>query len=129
MLLALQQHLAGRDGEELHHPVPGRVGDPSPTTGDVHLYPDPATQWTSVPLLFADCEGLDGGDKTPTTLASVQGQSGSSMGIFRPRARRAIPWAAANTMQRKREVIVRDLFPRVLYTLSDAVVFVLKEAR
>jgi hypothetical protein len=36
-----------------------------PTSSDVHLYCDPDTLDSPRPLLFADCEGLMGGDQEP----------------------------------------------------------------
>jgi hypothetical protein len=36
-----------------------------PTTSDVHLYHDFATIDTARPILFADSEGLSGGNQTP----------------------------------------------------------------
>ncbi len=128
MLVALQQHLSGRDDEEFLYPVPGRVGDPNPTTGDVHLYPDPATQWTLTPLLFADCEGLNGGDKTPVALKSGHFGGQDQYRLFRQRMRQGITWANGSK-QAKREEVVRELFPKILYTVSNVVVFVLKEAK
>lgn len=128
MLIALQQRLAGREDDEFLHPVPGRPGDTQPTTGDVHLYPDPATQWTSTPLLFADCEGLDGGDRTPTALKANEAGGYGQFRSFRQRLRQGISWANGSK-QSKREEVVTNLFPKILYTVSDVVVFTLKEAR
>lgn len=41
---------------------------------------------------------------------------------------RTIAWAD-NDMKRKREYTVTELYPRLLYTFSDAVVFVLRNAK
>ncbi|KAI8626701.1 hypothetical protein F5Y19DRAFT_445247 [Xylariaceae sp. FL1651] len=103
-------------------PVSGCSGDPSPTTGDVHLYADPDTHKTRSPLLFADCEGLEGGDQTPIALRSVK-----DLDVFRKRDHivERIPWAE----HRKRDAVVVDLFPKLLYTFSDVVAYTLKEAR
>ena len=47
-------------------PVVGSVvNDALPTSGDVHLYADPATHTEQLPLLYADCEGFEGGERTP----------------------------------------------------------------
>lgn len=125
MLIALQHHHAGRgDEEELLYPVLGRPGDPNPTTRGVYLYTDPATKGTPMPLLFADCEGLDARDKTPTALSFNITGSWDQFWLLRQRARRRIPWKE----QQKREEAVMDLFPKILYTVSSVVVFVLKEA-
>ncbi|KAK0744575.1 hypothetical protein B0T21DRAFT_344761 [Apiosordaria backusii] len=55
-------------GLKFFHPITGVSGDSTPTTGDVQLYPDPGTRRSQVPLLFADYEGLDSGEKTPMGL-------------------------------------------------------------
>lgn len=72
-----------------------------PTSSNVHLYGDPNTLQTETPLLFADCEGLKGGNREPKTetawkklmkegleiLHSQKGQGGSSnTGRLRDRA-------------------------------------------
>jgi hypothetical protein len=46
-------------------PVVGVSGREVPTSEDVHLYVDPATFFSTTPLLYADCEGLDGGEREP----------------------------------------------------------------
>jgi hypothetical protein len=46
-------------------PVTGSINDNIPTSGDVHLYSDPATYFSATPMLYADCEGLDGGENIP----------------------------------------------------------------
>ena len=45
-----------------------------PTSGDVHLFPDPATYRSKRPIYYADCEGLQGGNRKPTESA-IQDQS------------------------------------------------------
>ncbi len=125
MLITLQQVLSCRISEDFLYPVSGRIGDPSPTTGDVNLYLDPATQWSQTPLLFADCEGLDGGD--PIALKSKPDGTASPMRRFRDRTRQKI--AKRGHERQRREQVVMDLFPKLLYTFSDVVVFVLKEAK
>lgn len=46
-------------------PVVGSVNHSVPTSGDVHLYSDPRTYFTDFPILYADCEGLAGGEIEP----------------------------------------------------------------
>lgn len=130
MLITMNESSCGRAGEFLY-PVPGRPGSSNPTTGDVHLYVDPATQWTRSPLLYADCEGLDGGDKAPESfsITTAKGTGNANpLQQFRDRARRAIP-GSNGLGRRTREAAVTGIFPRILYTFSDVVVFVMKEAR
>ncbi|KAH6635987.1 hypothetical protein F5144DRAFT_644463, partial [Chaetomium tenue] len=126
-LLDLQRAVSGRGDDEFIVPIPGRPGDPNPTTGDVHLYPDPSTQWGSTPLLFADCEGLDAGDKTPVALSNTA-TGVDRVRAFRGRAKRKITWVSGSK-QLRRDEVVRQLFPKILYTISDVVVFVLRASR
>ncbi|KAH7009972.1 hypothetical protein EDB80DRAFT_838977 [Ilyonectria destructans] len=111
-------------------PVPGLVGDNIPTTGDVHLYEDPGTHYAQKPILYADCEGMTGGENAPRGLACREmmesaKRPGKSMG---KKLRKKLAWADNPKMQ-SREYAVRILFPRILYTFSDVVVFVLREVR
>ncbi|TIA13191.1 hypothetical protein D6C80_06414 [Aureobasidium pullulans] len=57
-------------------PVVGAVGNTSPTSTDVHLYVDPPTADSDHPILYADCEGLEGDVivfvlKNPKVIESV----------------------------------------------------------
>ena len=126
-------------------PVVGSAIDNVPTSGDVHLYADPGTIYERESILYADCEGLEGGETLPMAKAgdaNRHGPAGLRRGSRsgpdnrpsrRPRkvgytSPRAIAWA--NTPEkRKREYAVRELYPRLLYTFSDVVVFVLRNSR
>lgn len=118
------------DAPKLTSPVTSSKSDFSPTTGDVHLYADPTSYHTSRPILYADSEGLDGGETLPrgvrhrTTLFVKQSRK-----LLRNRkiTRRLIKWAVDT--KRKREYTVTQLYPRLLYTFSDVVVFVLRNPR
>lgn len=107
-------------------PVPGLAGDNVPTTGDVHLYSDPGTYCAQNPILYADCEGLTGGENTPRGMASQLISETAKKG--KNKLRKRIAWSNNPKMQ-SREFAVSHLFPRILYTFSDVVVFVLREAR
>ena len=50
-------------------PVVGSVNHSVPTSGDVHLYSDPTTYNTNIPILYADCEGLSGGETEPVCIS------------------------------------------------------------
>ncbi|RPA77550.1 hypothetical protein BJ508DRAFT_417000 [Ascobolus immersus RN42] len=39
-----------------------------PCSGDVHLYADPRSIGSTMPILFADCEGIRGGNRTPMAM-------------------------------------------------------------
>ncbi|KAL8689851.1 MAG: hypothetical protein Q9218_004571 [Villophora microphyllina] len=126
------------DGENAT-PVVGSAGENVPTSGDVHLYPDPRTFESDTPILYADCEGLEGGEREP--LATRFRKKGAKIskvgrvGSFEKRmqripntSERSLTWADTN-VKRGREFAVTNLYPRLLYTFSDVVVFVLKNPR
>ena len=114
-------------------PVVGSVvNDTLPTSGDVHLYADPATHAEQLPILYADCEGFEGGERTPLGARSRRqgrsdGHKDESSKLANVHAR-PIQWA--NTEEsRQREYAVTALYPRLLYTFSDCVVFVLRNPK
>lgn len=102
-----------------------------PTSADVHLYADPKTYYDRTPLLYADCEGFDGGGKPPVgtienrvSMVSTE----ASLSRLTPGRTRILKWADTRE-RRNREFVVRQLYPRILYTFSDVVVFVLRNAK
>lgn len=111
-----------------------------PTSGDVHLYADPNTSRTEQPILYADCEGLDGGEREPSgarikskkTLTEFTTRRTNSFARNIRRlhhtSEREILWATDN-LTKSREYHVRHLYPRLLYTFSDVIVFVIKNPR
>ena len=114
-------------------PVVGSVvNDTLPTSGDVHLYADPATHAEQLPILYADCEGFEGGERTPLGARSRR-RARSDPSKDEPTKlanvhARPIQWA--NTEEsRQREYAVTALYPRLLYTFSDCVVFVLRNPK
>ncbi|KAH8667562.1 hypothetical protein BGZ60DRAFT_564753 [Tricladium varicosporioides] len=126
-------------------PVTGSINDNIPTSGDVHLYSDPATYYSARPMLYADCEGLDGGENVPRGARyklrddappqAARSSSARNDPKFRKKIRKAshssqrdITWATTPET-RKREYAVTQLYPRLLYTFSDVVVFVLRNPK
>lgn len=115
-------------------PVVGSiVNDTLPTSGDVHLYADPATHTQQLPILYADCEGFEGGERVPLGASSRSRRRQS----WDPRASdtsatdihsRPLEWANEEA-SRQREYAVTALYPRLLYTFSDCVVFVLRNPK
>lgn len=97
-------------------------------------------------MLFADCEGLNGGERIPRGLKHRTFTRDEASGIrptLRPllhveskaklkrsrySSQRNILWASTPAMK-KREYSVTQLYPRLLYTFSDVVVFVLRNPR
>lgn len=111
--------------------VGGTVHDNVPTSGDVHLYADPSTYHDQLPTLYADCEGFEGGERVPLgSLTRKRGRPPFDGGdweepVFR---RRPIHWASTKDSCR-REFAVTVLYPRLLYTFSDCVTFVLRNPK
>ena len=128
-------------------PLVGSVNDNIPVSADVHLYADPHTILTDTPLLYADCEGLEGGESPPKNeiykmrdRASENGLPHENPSESGPRKReklskkrikvsRKISWALDDKEKSKREFAVTELYPKVLYTFSDVVVFVLRNPK
>ena len=114
-------------------PVVGSVvNDTLPTSGDVHLYADPSSHAEQLPILYADCEGFEGGERTPLGARSrrradhdPERRDPSKLGHVHSRP---IEWANSEE-SRQREYAVTALYPRLLYTFSDCVVFVLRNPK
>ncbi|KAL8736431.1 MAG: hypothetical protein Q9166_000223 [cf. Caloplaca sp. 2 TL-2023] len=126
-------------------PLPGSVNDNVPVSANVHLYADPDSYLTDTPILYADCEGLEGGESMPKAEA-YKSQDGALVvstlrkDSFEPRARkrhqrkgnrvsRNLKWAHGDKEKSKREYAVTELYPKLLYTFSDVVVFVLRNPK
>ena len=116
----------------------GAAGLDVPTSGDVHLYSDPETFKSDSPILYADCEGLKGGEREPLGARRKRKDKPSKIGRvdsfekkvqkIQHTSEREITWADTNA-KRSREFAVTHLYPRLLYTFSDVVVFVIKNPR
>ena len=122
---------------QLAAPVVGMTGKDIPTSEDVHLYMDPSSCFSETPILYADCEGLDGGEREPLGSRFRKSRPESMMpptptSKMSNRARysssRELVWADT-THRRSRQFAVTNLYPRLLYTFSDTIVFVLKNPR
>jgi len=101
----------------------------NPTSSDVHLFSDPATRMTTRPLLFADCEGLNGGTKDPQAVVSVAGAGRNLKRAFRKIRSHRLKIVGMKTEQRSRAWVVKDLYPRILFTFSDVVCYVTRNLR
>lgn len=135
MLVALkEQNVSFSSASPFRSPVVGSIkNDTLPTSGDVHLYVDPETAYGPLPLLYADCEGLDGGEAVPVAYKMREsmhrsGQSHLHRRLFSSHPRELV-YAKTNTKARNREWALRKVYPRLLYTFSDVVVFVLRNTR
>ena len=134
MLLSLETSNGESEDEvAFKSPVVGsQLHDKLPTSGDIHLYADPGTYLTKRPLLFADCEGLSGGSKEPLAKQAKDAAGGSRRNPFRnvfQSIEKPLQWAKDDKNKHSREFAVTHFFPRLLYTFSDVVVFVMKDAK
>ena len=140
MLIERQQtRSSNASSVQFPSPVVGaEVNDKKPTAGDVHLYADPQTYSTKMPMIYADCEGLEGGENLPYGSQTRKRTSDVlEGGRFKrtppPRMllggrTRQVAWAT-NENAKRREFAVTELYPRLLYTFSDVIVFVLRNAK
>ena len=134
MLVSLKEHKLPMHAEStFESPVVGSMKhDKSPTSGDVHLYADPETAYTRLPMLYADCEGLQGGEMEPAAnklrQKSKNIHSQGQQRFFRGQPRELI-YTKSNSDARNREWAVKRVYPRLLYTFSDVIVFVLRNTR
>lgn len=127
-----------RPGEQFPTPVVGAAEDGNSTSEDVHLYldPDSSDLNSQAPRLFADCEGLNGGGREPIATRirkQIEEKQESQPDSRRhPYLRhvweRELSWAQIPG-QKYRSFAVAEFFPRLLYTFSDVIVFVVKEER
>ena len=123
---------SNRGSDLFPEPVVGSVLQAhKPTSADVHLYADPQTFDTQAPLLYADCEGFEGGEKLP--VGAIENRSlgfvaENSRTRLTPGQSRQLKWAVSKE-EKTRQHIVSQLYPRILYTFSDVVVFVLKDSK
>lgn len=131
-LIKLLIDLKSDEDEPFETPVVGAAGRDVATSEDVHLYLDPDSSESQAPLLFADCEGLEGGERDPVgaklkrKMASLQNNAPGDR--RKPTSERELVWADTPKKQ-SRDFAVAHLYPRLLYTFSDVIVFVLKNPR
>ncbi|OCL08081.1 hypothetical protein AOQ84DRAFT_293846 [Glonium stellatum] len=132
MLIEYQETRADPQADPTYpSPVVGAsLHDTVPTSADVHLYADPATAGGSLPMLYADCEGLNAGETEPMGIAWRKSRASAKDLVNRiTNSRlRQLEWATTD-QRRTRSFAVTKLYPRLLYTFSDVVVFVTKNAK
>ncbi|KAF1965009.1 FabD/lysophospholipase-like protein [Bimuria novae-zelandiae CBS 107.79] len=131
MLIQLKEDTEmDESGPSFPSPIVGAPGSKLPTSADVHLYADPSTYRSSKPILYADCEGLEGGSKLPVgAVENILSQHKSiPYARWTPGRKTRLEWAKSPETN-KREFVVGQLYPRILYTFSSVVVFVLQNAK
>ena len=146
MLIESQRSNASSSKIDFPTPVVGGLETTVPTSADIHLYGDPDSYFTQFPRIFADCEGLTGGEGEPMAIKAADGDSLRAeikrkvvSYVDEPYLRRLRAMSEAANQRRlgfavddesrKREFTVRELYPRLLYTFSHVVVFVLANER
>lgn len=113
-------------------PIAGSAkNDRAPTSGDVHLYIDPRTAFDDLPVLYADCEGLEGGESPPRANQLKAKAQKAFFDFNKTVEDRTLEFKSnmSGSDRGAREAAVREIYPRILYTFSDVVVFVLRETR
>jgi hypothetical protein len=131
-------------------PIIGRSGSTRPTSADVHLYIDPQSCFTASPILYADCEGFEGGEAPPIASTATSSYHSDRTGEhsqettaggmlsnpFHGLARgtkRALKWANRNSPDyektSKRGFAISEMYPRIFYAFSDVVVYVLNNPK
>ncbi|KAK0631476.1 hypothetical protein B0T14DRAFT_3900 [Immersiella caudata] len=120
-------------------PVIGSRTAHLPTSEDVHLYLDPRTASANHPILLADCEGLDGGDREPVgarlavKFRKEDEQFARNNDEFFKRKRVVyhcpLKWSVKEGKAGSRGTAVTHIYPRLLYAFSDVVVYVLMNHR
>ena len=115
-------------------PVVGAQNQTSPTSSDVHLFPDPKTRGTTYPRLYADCEGLHGGTGDPHAVKDISKSNNVSTvksGLRQARARGLRRWKLMSIQegQKSRDWMVKHIYPRILFTFSDVVCYITKNAQ
>ncbi|KAH8880770.1 hypothetical protein GQ53DRAFT_848627 [Thozetella sp. PMI_491] len=137
-----------RDLDGILVPVTGDIITTLPTSSDIHLYHDPIEAKTNPqsPLLFADCEGFEAANHSAAARSRAQSmknmenaaplhvrQNASKLtkwtkDTFNATMRfmtRNLYWSDSNT---SRSNAVEELFPRLVYNVSDVVVYVVSES-
>jgi hypothetical protein len=92
-----------------------------PITADVHLFSDPETRRNLCPILYADCAELSGSEKLPVALAKT-----AVFASKRSKLRKPLLWGTVASSQ-SRQFVVQELYPKILSTFFDVIVFVLRE--
>jgi hypothetical protein len=116
-----------------------------PTSGEVHLYADPSTYFAECPTFFVDSEGLEGGEAVPIATRhrdqeKSNGKRAMKSAKNRARLVRSQRWRFSRELSRnidwidsperdRREFAVTHFYPRILYTFSDVIVFVIRNLR
>ncbi|KAG9236159.1 hypothetical protein BJ875DRAFT_482583 [Amylocarpus encephaloides] len=130
LMMEYDPQLRGIGNDHFPVPVVGTAAtENQPTSGDVHLYQDPETaavrEGYCSPILYADCEGLQGGDAEPQSATTTKHTVTQRLKHIGMKAQEFF-WSSSSSPE-NREFIVTNFYTRILYTISDVIVFVLDE--
>lgn len=98
----------------------GTLDSCTATSGEVSLYKDPSTFGSASPILYADCEGLEGGKPVCSKYQKEWSKHGKSY---------LMKSKDSNGHPIDRKSAVRNLYPRFLYIFSDIICFVSKNPK
>ncbi|KAF8457056.1 hypothetical protein BDZ91DRAFT_509801 [Kalaharituber pfeilii] len=103
-----------------------------PTSSDVHVFIDPKSRGSERPIIYADCEGLHGGNQAPQAIIQIQeAKKQYRKRGLRAQGRRLRSLRIANLRreQRCRGWVVTEFYPKILFTLSEVVCYVTRNLR
>jgi hypothetical protein len=116
-------------------PIPGiKAFSTRPTSSDVRLYLETATIDTARLILFADSEGLLGGNQTPfaSSIESIAGiaRYPPSPHVRKPladkKSRKIIPWKELKH-EISRKYCVEHIYPQILYAFGEVLCYVIQQ--
>lgn len=120
-LVKLLIDLSAEPEERFPTPVVGDSGSSIPTSQGINLYVHPQSITSARPTLLADCEGFEGGDREPAAVRAkaLEPKSGK---------RRTLQWATTRDTK-SRAYLASKLYSHLVHTLSDVIVYVLKNPK
>lgn len=98
----------------------GTLDSCTSTSGEVNLYKDPSTFGSTNPILYADCEGLEGGEPLCSKYQKEWSKYGKTY---------LMETKDSNGHPMDRKSAVRNLYPRFLYLFSDIICLVSKNPK
>ena len=105
-------------------PIPGSSSGATSlvaTSGEVNLYADPSTFGTSSPRLYADCEGLQGGEPASAQYQRNWHEAGVGTYLIQAKDEQGNPI--------DRITATKSLYPKFLYIFSDVICFITRNPK
>ncbi|KAK4071116.1 hypothetical protein Purlil1_13511 [Purpureocillium lilacinum] len=110
---------------DMENPVAANSDGVNPTSSGVHLFADVSTAQTDRPFLYADCEGLFGGNSE--TAGETDDFIKESIDSLKRAGKWLIRPLSHGHKDFDREDFVRDVYPRILYAFSDILCYVAQQ--